>query len=190
MVQSNNAKRNLCLAVKRISLLFGVIFILPFQCKVHTPIESGFKKWAITPPMGWNSWDCFGSTITEQEVKLNADYMAEHLKEFGWNTLLLIFAGMSQMTKTGGYNETDPIYNIDNFGRYIPAVNKFPSSADGNGFKSLANYIHRKGLKFGIHTMRGIPKVAVEKKLPVKGTKTNNCRQNLLRTGSLLVAER
>ena len=71
--------------------------------------------------------------------------------------------------KAGGYNQTDPRYVIDQYGRYLPAVNRFPSAKDGQGFKPLADYIHKKGLKFGIHIMRGIPKKAVEEKMPIKG---------------------
>ena len=52
----------------------------------------------------------------------------------------------------------------------MPAPNRFPSAADGKGFKPLADYVHRKGLKFGIHIMRGIPRRAVEQNLPVVGT--------------------
>ena len=59
---------------------------------------------------------------------------------------------------------------MDEYGRYLPALNRFPSAKDNMGFKALADYIHNKGLKFGIHIMRGIPKFAVENKLPIKGT--------------------
>lgn len=57
---------------------------------------------------------------------------------------------------------------LDEYGRYMPAVNRFPSAGNGNGFKPLADYVHSKGLKFGIHLMRGVSTLAVEKKLPVK----------------------
>jgi hypothetical protein len=49
-------------------------------------------------------------------------------------------------------------------------VNRFPSSADGRGFKPLADYVHQKGLKFGIHIMRGIPRRAVDANLPIHGS--------------------
>lgn len=129
-----------------------------------------FKSWALTPPMGWNSWDCYGPTVEEGEVKANADYMAENLKQYGWEYIVVDIRWFVENDKAGGYNQTDPRYVIDEYGRYQPAVNRFPSAKDGQGFKHLADYIHGKGLKFGIHIMRGIPKVAVEKKLPVKGT--------------------
>ena len=129
-----------------------------------------FKSWTETPPMGWNSWDCYGPTVEEHEVKANADYMAEHLLPFGWEYVVVDIRWFVENDKAGGYNQTDPRYVIDEYGRYQPAVNRFPSAAEGEGFKALADYVHDKGLKFGIHIMRGIPKVAVEQKLPVKGT--------------------
>lgn len=132
--------------------------------------EKTFKQWAQTPPMGWNSWDCYGPTVEEHEVKANADYMAENMKEYGWEYIVVDIRWFVENDKAGGYNQTDPRYVIDEYGRYQPAVNRFPSAADGKGFKELADYVHNKGLKFGIHIMRGIPKVAVENRLPVKGT--------------------
>jgi alpha-galactosidase len=51
--------------------------------------EGEFKKWAITPPMGWNSWDCYGPTVREDEVKANTDYIADHLKEYGWEYVVV-----------------------------------------------------------------------------------------------------
>lgn len=129
-----------------------------------------FKEWALTPPMGWNSWDCYGPTVKESEVKANADYMAEKLKEYGWEYIIVDIRWFVENDKAGGYNQENPIYVLDEYGRYQPAVNRFPSAKDGKGFKKLADYVHNKGLKFGIHIMRGIPKQAVEQKLPIKGT--------------------
>ncbi|MDP4277750.1 MAG: glycoside hydrolase family 27 protein [Bacteroidota bacterium] len=137
-----------------------------------TPFKEGaFKEWAQTPPMGWNSWDCYGPTVKEFEVKANADYMAEKLKSYGWEYIVVDIRWFVENDKAGGYNQTDPRYVIDKYGRYMPAVNRFPSAENGKGFKALADYVHSKGLKFGIHIMRGVPKVAVEQKMPVKGTK-------------------
>lgn len=132
--------------------------------------KNEFKEWAKTPPMGWNSWDCYGPTVTESEVKANADYMADKLKSHGWEYIVVDIRWFVENDKAGGYNETDPRYVMDQYGRYMPAVNRFPSAKDGNGFKSLADYVHSKGLKFGIHIMRGISKEAVAKKMRIKGT--------------------
>lgn len=129
-----------------------------------------FKSWAQTPPMGWNSWDCYGSTVTETEVKANADYMAANLKKLGWQYIVVDIRWFVENDKAGGYNQTDPRYVMDEYGRYLPYSGRFPSAAGGKGFKELADYIHSQGLKFGIHIMRGIPVEAVKRKLPIKGT--------------------
>lgn len=137
--------------------------------------ELAFQKWALTPPMGWNSWDCYGPTVVESEVKANADYMAEKLAAYGWEYVVVDIRWFVENDKAGGYNQTNPIYVYDEYGRYTPALNRFPSAANGVGFKALADYVHGKGLKFGIHLMRGLPKIAAEKKLPVKGTNGITC---------------
>lgn len=161
--------------MKKNLLLITVLFFYLTGCKQVEKekvsfAKGEFKEWAQTPPMGWNSWDCYGPTVEEHEVKANADYMAEHLKDYGWEYIVVDIRWFVENDKAGGYNQTDPIYVLDEYGRYQPATNRFPSSANGNGFKDLADYVHSKGLKFGIHIMRGIPTEAVEKKLPIKGT--------------------
>lgn len=132
--------------------------------------KEDFHAWASTPPMGWNSWDCFGPTVTESELKANADYMAKELKSFGWNYIICDIRWYVSNDKAHGYNDKDPDYVLDEFGRFQPAINRFPSSAGGKGFKPIADYMHKKGLKFGIHIMRGVPVVAVRRKMPIKGT--------------------
>ena len=135
---------------------------------------------AETPPMGWNSYDCYGATVTASEVKANADYVAARLRRFGWEYVVVDFcwyypepAGSKvsppQQKKTrDGY---EPLLAMDAYGRLQPVVRKFPASADGAGFKPLADYVHSLGLKFGIHLMRGIPRQAVQEKTPVLGAK-------------------
>ena len=129
-----------------------------------------FVDFAPTPPMGWNSWDCYGPTVTEQEVRANAEYMAAHLKQCGWEYVVVDIRWYVENDKAHGYNETNPTISIDGYGRLIPAVNRFPSSAHGRGFKPLADDIHSLGLKFGIHIMRGIPRLAVQKNTPILGS--------------------
>jgi hypothetical protein len=147
-----------------------LIIIAAVVCLAQTACDRhDFRNWAPTPPMGWNSWDCYGPTVTEAEVKANADYMAKHLKEYGWEYIVVDIRWFVENDKAGGYNQADPRYVLDEYGRYLPAVNRFPSAKDGKGFKPLADYVHSKGLKFGIHIMRGVPKEAVAGKLSVKG---------------------
>ncbi|HZZ58608.1 MAG TPA: glycoside hydrolase family 27 protein [Opitutaceae bacterium] len=130
---------------------------------------------ASTPPMGWNSWDNFGLDITEEEFKRQVDYVAVHLKPYGY-TYMVIDAGWYAPHLSA--RKDDPFYYahltryptaVDVYGRWIPAVNKFPSAADG-GFRRLAAYVHAQGLKFGLHIQRGIPWTAIQENLPIKGT--------------------
>jgi alpha-galactosidase len=125
---------------------------------------------AATPPMGWNSWDSFGTSVTEAEVKANADYMARNLKQHGWQYIVVDIQWSEQNPRSHGYRP-DADLAMDEYGRLIPAPNRFPSSAAGRGFKPLADYVHGLGLKFGIHIMRGIPRRAVGADLPVFGSK-------------------
>jgi hypothetical protein len=124
---------------------------------------------ASTPPMGWNSWDSYGPTVREDEVKANADYMAEHLLKFGWQYVIVDIEWYAPNTQAHGYIPGGNV-TVDEFGRFVPAPNRFPSAANGQGFAPLAAYVHSKGLKFGFHIMRGIPREAVERNLPIKGT--------------------
>lgn len=159
---------------KAILVLILLVLMVPFTSKIEGNNEISnqpdFYEWAKTPPMGWNSWDCFGPTVTEKEIKANADYMSENLKQHGWEYIVIDIRWYVENTKAHGYNQTDPIFCMDEFGRLIPASNRFPSAVNEKGFKPLADYIHSKGLKLGIHLMRGIPVIAVEKNTPIKGT--------------------
>lgn len=149
--------------MKYLNSLFIIVL-----CLLSTAFAD-FKDWAKTPPMGWNSWDCYGPTVVESEVRANADFMAKNLKKFGWEYVVVDIRWYVENTKSGGYNQKDPNYVLDKWGRYMPAENRFPSAKNGRGFKPLADYVHSKGLKFGIHVMRGVPKTAVENKTPIKG---------------------
>lgn len=160
--------------VSKLSLLSTLLLIsasspLFGQLKTQPDLKNSpeFYKWAPTPPMGWNSWDCFGPTVTEGEIKANADYMAKYLKEYGWEYIVVDIRWYVANDKSGGYNELDPVFSMDAYGRFTPALNRFPSASDGKGFKPLADYVHSKGLKFGIHVMRGVPVIAVQKNTPV-----------------------
>jgi len=62
------------------------------------------------------------------------------------------------------------VFVLDKYGRYVPATSRFPSAANGAGFKPLADYVHSLGLKFGIHILRGIPREAVAMNLPIEGS--------------------
>lgn len=124
---------------------------------------------APTPPMGWNSWDSYGTTVREDQVKANADAMATMLAPFGWR-YVVVDIQWYQPTSRGHAYDPGARLAMDEYGRLLPAENKFPSAADGAGFKALADYVHALGLEFGIHVMRGIPRQAVAANLPIEGT--------------------
>jgi hypothetical protein len=124
---------------------------------------------APTPPMGWNSWNSFGPTINEEQARETAHIMAEKLLPAGYDVFTIDIQWYEPEAKSYTYN-SDPIPAIDGYGRLLPAPNRFPSSAGGKGFAPLAREVHKLGLKFGIHLMRGIPRLAVKRNLPLFGT--------------------
>ena len=128
-----------------------------------------FLAWAPTPPMGWNSWDGFATTVTEAQTKAQADVMAEKLARFGWNLVTVDIQWYEPDAKSFNYRKGAKLA-MDEWGRLLPAANRFPSAVGGVGFKALADYVHAKGLKFGVHLLRGIPRQAVEQNTPIKNS--------------------
>jgi alpha-galactosidase len=143
--------RQLVIAISVVSFVSGIAVVAA---------AADFGSWAATPPMGWNSWDVYGSSVTEAEVKANADYMAQNMKSVGWDYVVVDIRWTDQNPGAHSYNTINPVLTLDNNGRFLPAPNRFPSATGDNGFKPLADYLHSEGLKFGIHIMRGIPKIA------------------------------
>ncbi len=124
---------------------------------------------ASTPPMGWNSWNSFATTITEDQALETAAIMAEKLLPFGYDVFTIDIQWYEPGASSYEYSKK-PKTTLDEWGRCIPALNRFPSAANGRGFTEIAANVHGLGLKFGIHIMRGIPRRAVELNLPVLGT--------------------
>jgi hypothetical protein len=124
---------------------------------------------APTPPMGWNSWDAFGESVKESDIRATAEWMAKNLRQFGWQ-YVVVDSGWYVKNHAAGYNAKEAEFSLDGFGRYTPAANTIPSAVGDKGFRPLADYIHRLGLKFGVHILRGIPKEAVAKNLPIEGS--------------------
>jgi len=122
---------------------------------------------APTPPLGWNSWDAYGLTIDEADFRANVKVLAG-LKQYGWQ-YAVIDEGWYMQDPFADKVETRK-YVWDANGNLIPAVARFPSSANSAGFKPLADWVHSQGLKFGIHIVRGIPRQVVKDNLPIAGT--------------------
>lgn len=120
--------------------------------------------------MGWNSWDCYGAGVWESNVIANADYMAQHLKPHGWDIVTIDIQWYEPLAHTTQYRR-GAVLEMDANGRLLPATNRFPMTAATRSFKPIADYLHAKGLRFGLHLMRGIPRQAVDRdNSPILGT--------------------
>jgi hypothetical protein len=148
---------------------------------------------AATPPMGWNSWDSYGLTITEEQFRANATVLRDELAISGYN-YAVIDEGWYFKNPEDRPHPDQLVYAIDANGRYVPVPTRFPSAGkatpaqmqaaqapDGTpyklqitpeptSFKALADWVHAQGLKFGIHIVRGIPRASVERNLPIAGS--------------------
>lgn len=127
------------------------------------------KDFIKKPPMGWNSWDCYGAGVTEDELLGNAEFMRDRLKQYGYQYVVCDIQWYEPAAKGNVYNNFADLC-MDEYSRLIPAVNRFPSSANGAGFRPIADKVHSMGLKFGIHIMRGIPRQAVHRNTRIYGT--------------------
>ncbi len=137
---------------------------------------------APTPPMGWNSWNSFATTITEAQALENAAILASVLAPHGYDVFTIDIQWYEPGATGYDYNKK-PVPTLDGHGRLLPAPNRFPSAADGAGFAPLAAKVHALGLRFGVHLMRGIPRLAVERNLPVLGTEVR--ARDIADTGSI-----
>lgn len=130
--------------------------------------------------MGWNSYPAYGAAVTEADVRANADYMAEHLLSYGWQYVVIDYAWyyphppgstepFPQQFRSPSDQAPVPWLGMDEYGRLLPDLRKFPSSQGAAGFRPLADELHSRGLKFGIHMLRGIPRQAVWARSPIFG---------------------
>jgi alpha-galactosidase len=154
------------------AFLFAIVFLGYPLCLRADP-DPAYWQWAPTPPMGWNSYDAYNDAVNEEQVLANAQYVKDYLLAHGWNYVVIDFRWYDP-EPTGNdltlNQRTGAKLPIDSFGRVLPAPNRFPSAADGNGFKALADKIHAMGLKFGFHMMRGIPRESVAAKTPIENS--------------------
>lgn len=173
--------------MKKKSIFFTCALLLVFLCNIEISAQKGknpqlkkplSEKNIAKPPLGWNSWDSYGMYPTEKAMLANIEAMAKRLKPFGYK-YFVIDAGWNKVKDANG---TLTGLTMDQYGRYIANSATFP-----NGLKSVADRSHALGLKFGIHIMRGIPREAFKKDLPILGTQysardiadtTSRCRWN------------
>src|SRR6185437_5536995 len=131
--------------MKRTRLLLAALL-----CVAGTAAVSAAAKpqLAPTPPMGWNSWDAYGLTIDEADYRANTRVLAS-IKKYGWK-YAVVDEGW-YMANPNGKDRVAKDFQIDSKGLLVPALDRFPSAADGAGFKPLADWVHSLGLKFGFH---------------------------------------
>lgn len=151
--------------LKFFSLLVALcVALLPLMAAAQSASAPDHAAYAPTPPMGWNSFDIFVLTVTEAQVKEQTDVMAEELASLGWEYVVVDHQWYNPTTENTDY-PSGARFTMDEYGRFLPAPNRFPS-----GMKQLADYVHGKGLKFGLHLMRGIPRQAYDENTPILGT--------------------
>ena len=144
--------------------VFGVALIFISGCGMNA---QALKAPVLTPPMGWNSYDCYGySGSARVSLCRTRIIWPTNLKKYGWEYCVVdfiwvipaetVYMGTNQ---SGNWN----FGNMDQYGRFMPDTTRFPSAKGGKGFKPLADSVHNLGLKFGLHLMRGVPKMAVQR---------------------------
>src|SRR5262249_50004127 len=151
----------LCLGSLCLLLFLACAAIANCQQRATSPI-------APTPPMGWNSWDAYGRTLNEESIKANANWLAANLKRFGWEYVVVDEGWYLANLKAN--DDSQVRFEMDEYGRYVPVPGRFPSAEKNRTFKPLADYLHSLGLKFGLHIIRGIPREAVARNLPIAGS--------------------
>jgi len=170
----------------------GMWAVAAFLAVGSAPVATGQQQMvAATPPMGWNSWDSYGLTITEPQFRDEVKVLKTKLLPFGWNYAVIDEGWFFENPEDRPKPELLR-YAIDAHGRYVPVPARFPSSPQKGAAKPIANpagpelklaatiqetgfselgaWVHAQGLKFGIHIVRGIPRASVERNLPVEGS--------------------
>jgi alpha-galactosidase len=132
-----------------------------------SPARQDMSVIVQTPPMGWNSWDAWGYTINESQFRDTVTWFHNNLQRFSWQYVVIDEGWFAQHPENPAGHQD---YILSDDGRYLPAVNRFPSAAGGKGFRPLSDWVHSLGLKFGIHIVRGIPREAVDKNLRIAGS--------------------
>jgi len=149
-----------------------VFFTRPTSARADA--DPSYWQFALTPPMGWNSYDAWGTSVDEDQTLANAQYMKDNLLAHGWKYIVIDARWYDTVSSFDDRNFNKEVAGhklaADDNGRLLPAPNRFPSAADGQGFKSMIEKIHAMGLKFGFHLMRGIPRQAVNAKTPIEGS--------------------
>jgi hypothetical protein len=145
---------------------------------VSVSSEKDLKKSEViiakTPPLGYNSFDSYNCNIYEELAMKEIDAFIEKFAPHGYEYFVIDNGWFSSpkstdfeglMVPLGRMSDPYTEVSVDEYGIVQPSEQFFP-----NGFKAMTDKLHEKGLKFGVHLMRGIPKIAVKNDLPIKGT--------------------
>ncbi|PON64278.1 GDP-fucose protein O-fucosyltransferase [Parasponia andersonii] len=124
---------------------------------------------ASLPPRGWNSYDSFCWTISEEEFLQSAEIISKQLLPHGYEYVVVDYLWYRRKVP-GAYTDSLGFDVIDKWGRMFPDPDRWPSSKGGKGFTEVAKTVHSLGLKFGIHVMRGISTQAVNAYTPILDT--------------------
>ena len=151
-----------------ITFLLLISSILIKAQKPDEKIKTSISTFAPTPPMGFNSFDSYLTYLNQYEAQKLIDVMAENYLPYGYNYFVIddgwqVHAELYEGTL---YPKKGLGVVIDEFGLLEPSKTYFP-----DGMKPLINHAHSRGLKFGLWIIRGIPRLAYEKNVPIKGTK-------------------
>ncbi|XWS34704.1 hypothetical protein CRYUN_Cryun21dG0060600 [Craigia yunnanensis] len=145
-------------------------FFTPPLCRVPSEAQlEAEPEHASTPPRGWNSYDSFCWTISEEEFLLSAEIISNRLKPHGYEYVVVDYLWYRRKVE-GAYTDSLGFDVIDEWGRLIPDPERWPSSKGGKGFSEVAKKVHSMGLKFGVHVMRGISLQAFNANTPILDT--------------------
>lgn len=161
----------------RFVLVYALTVLASIAMQAQQPV-------AATPPMGWNSWDAYGLTITEPQFRANVQVLHDKLQPSGWR-YAVIDEGWYFFNPQDRDRPDTLHYSVDPNGRYTPVPARFPTAVvvgaaapqttpgklattlEPTSFAALGAWVHAQGLLFGIHIVRGIPRVSVERNLPI-----------------------
>uniref|UniRef100_A0A7C9AV69 Alpha-galactosidase n=1 Tax=Opuntia streptacantha TaxID=393608 RepID=A0A7C9AV69_OPUST len=149
--------------------LFSLLLLLLLLRVAPEGLCSAEPVRAVTPPRGWNSYDSFCWTISEEEFLQNAELVSQRLRDHGYEYVVVDYLWYRRKVP-GAYTDSSGFDVIDEWGRVIPDPDRWPSSRGGKGFTEVAKKVHSLGLKFGIHVMRGISTQAVNANTPILDT--------------------
>ncbi|XP_021743565.1 uncharacterized protein LOC110709651 isoform X2 [Chenopodium quinoa] len=152
-----------------LSPIFSLFSLLLLTRVTSKGLSHAHPKHAATPPRGWNSYDSFCWTISEEEFLKNAELVSKRLHAHGYEYVVVDYLWYRKKVP-GAYPDSSGFDVIDEWGRMVPDPDRWPSSKGGKGFTEVAKKVHKMGLKFGIHVMRGISTQAVDANTPILDT--------------------